>query len=812
MSVLISDVRYALRLLGRNPGFATVAILTLALGIGANTAMFTIFDGVLLRPLPFRDPERLAAINETIPKFAYLAATVPVSADHFLKWRKQARPFPQMALFEEIQMNLTSNGEPVQLPAARVSAAMFPILGVRAKLGRTFREEEDKAGNDHVVVLSYGLWSSRFHGDPGIIGRKIVLDSNPYEVIGVLPGGVQLPKTSQMQSLAVPGDYAQLWKPLALRDDEIEPLGDFNFGCIARLAPGVSFARANAELNAIEQGIAQSLPQKIALLANVTPLQRQITGGTRASLVLLLAAVGAVLLIVCVNLANLLLARATSRRRELAVRMAIGAGAGRLLRQMLTDSLLLASLGGALGVAVAALAVRGILAKAPVDLPRIGEVHLDWRVLGFALAISLASGLLFGALPAWRAIRTDTQAALQAGGRSTAGRHSSRMRRALIAAEAALSAACLVAAGLLLHSFSRVIQTDKGFRTERTITVRLSLPFTRYPDKQRQGRFIRALLDGTAVLPGVTEVGSSNDLPLSGEGNNNVVMPEGANWPIIERPLADHRTVNPGFFRAMGIPMLSGRVFQDSDGERQVAVISASLARRLWPGADPVGRRFIEGDRKDHPIEVLGVAGDVRGVSLTKPPNPTAYVPYWQRFQSHVGLVVRAASAPAALAGAIRREIHRLDPEMPVPAFQAFDQLVDDSVAQRRFQLDLVLLFAAAALALAAVGIYGVVSQLVAQRTNEIGIRMALGARAADVRRMVLLEGFGPVAVGLAAGFAASLAGGRLVSGMLFGVRAADPLTFGAVAAVLLVAALAACLIPARRATRIDPLEALRYE
>ncbi|MFY9727926.1 MAG: ABC transporter permease [Bryobacteraceae bacterium] len=812
MAELFSDVRYAVRVLARNPGFAAVAILTLALGIGGNTAIFTIFDGVLLRPLPFREPQRLAAINETIPKFAYLAPTFPVAADHFLKWRKQAHSFDQIALSQEIEMNLTSNGEPVRVSAGRVSAALFPLLGIQAKLGRTFRQEEDKLGNDRVVVLSDRLWSSRFQRDPAIVGRKIILDGNPYEVIGVLPAGVQLPKTSQVQSLAVPGDYAQLWKPLGLRVDEIQALGDFDFGCIARLAPGVSFERANAELNAIQDGIGRTLPEKIALLANVVPLQRQITGGTRASLVLLLAAVGAVLLIVCVNLANLLLARAAARRRELAVRLAIGAGAGRILRQMLTESLLLASLGGALGVAVAAWTLRVMLAGAPVDLPRIGEVHLDWRVLSFALAVTVLSGLLFGALPAWRATRTDPQTALQAGGRSTMGRHGGRVRRALIAVEVALSAACLVTGGLLLHSFSRVMQVDKGFRTERTLTVTLSLPWTRYRDRQHQSQFIRPLLDRVAALPGVTDVGTSNVLPLSGEGNNNVVMPEGANWPIVERPLADQRSVNPGFFRTMGIPLLSGRMFQDSDRERLVAVISAALARRLWPGENALGKKIVNGDDTDHPIEVVGMVGDVRGVSLTKTPNPTMYRPYWQRFQSNVGLVVRTGSAPAALAGAIRHEIRRLDPEMPVPAFQTLDQLVDESVAQRRFQLELVLLFAVAALALAAVGVYGVVAQLVSQRTNEIGIRMALGAHAGDVRRMVLLEGLGPVAAGLAAGFAAALLAGRLVSGLLFGVRATDPLTFGAVAAVLLAAALAACLIPARRATRIDPLEALRYE
>ena len=815
MADLLSDLRYALRTLARSPGFTAVSVLTLALGIGANTAIFTVFDSVLLRPLPYRDPGRLVALQQVVPKFAHVAPSLPVSAYSFLEWRKLSRNFDRMALFGESLANLTSPGDPVRITMARASASLFPMLGIEPQLGRTFSAEEDQPGRDRVVVLSDRLWTDRFHRDRSVLGHKILLDGTPYEVIGVMPGGFRVPRTSQLQAVTVTDDYAQLWKPFGLRDSEPDPVGDFDFGCIARLRPGVSPAQAGAELNVIQAGIYKSLPEKfkIEALVSVVPLQQQIAGRPRETLVLLLAAVGAVLLIVCVNIANLLLARAAGRRREMAIRTAIGAGTGRLVRQTLTESLLLAAAGGAIGTLLAYWALHAILLRAPVDLPRISEVGLDWRVAAFTVLVTIASGTLFGALPAWRMARTDPQSALKSGSQNiTESRRGGRLRQVLIACEVALTTTCLAVGGLLLASFLHVMNVDKGFRTEHAVTVKLGLPAVRYPNTPDTTRFVRTLLENVQTLPGVVAVGESNMLPLGGEGHNNLIAAEGVDLPFAQRPMADLRSASPEYFHAIGIPLLSGRLFQESDGDHLVAVVSSSLARRLWPNANPIGKRLHQGGDDQPWIEVVGLVGDVRGVSLQKAPNPTVYRPFWQQNQHDVNLVVQTAMDPSAIASAVRGTIRTLDREIPIPRFETVAQLVDDSVAQRRFQLDLVLLFACAALLAAVRGVYGVISQSVAQRTNEIGIRLALGASGGSVWRLVLRQGLMPVAAGLTMGLAGSLAAARLLNGFLFGVRAADPIVFSAVALALLAAASAACYLPARRATRVDPLLALRYE
>jgi putative ABC transport system permease protein len=811
MAALLTDLRYALRMLARSPGFAAASVLTLALGIGANTAIFTTFDCVLLRPLPFRDPGRLVAIQEVIPKFANLAPNLPVNAKSFLEWRGHARTLEGIAMFGESLANLTSAGDPARITMAR--ASMFPVLGIEPQLGRTFTEDEDRPGYDRVVVLSDRLWSDRFHRDPAVLGSKIVLDGTPYEVIGVMPAGFEAPRTSQLQAVVVADDYAQLWKPFGLKDFEIDEVGDFNFGCIARLKPAISAARANAELNVIQAAWLKQVPVKVEILAAIVPLQQQIAGRSRQSLILLLAAVGAVLLIVCVNIANLLLARAAGRRREMAIRTAIGARVGRLVGQTLTESMLLAAAGGVLGTLLAYWGLLAILLRAPVELPRVSEVRIDWSVAVFTFLLTVASGAFFGILPAWRMARTDPQGALRADSQTlTESRRGGRLRQILIAGEVALSVMCLAVGGLLLRSFVQLMHVDRGFQAEHAITVKLGLPAVRYPSQADTARFVRALVENVRSQPGVVEVGESNMLPLEGEGNNNLVATEGSNVPLADRPLADFRSANADFFHSMGIPLLEGRTFRECDGQRLVAAVSASLAHRMWPHADPIGKRFHQGDDRQPWIEVVGVVGDVRGASLQKAPNPTAYLPYWQRNQHSVGLVVRTAMDPSAAVAAVRGAIRTLDRELPIPRFETLGQLVDDSVAQRRFQLDLVLLFALAALAAATLGVYGVISQSVAQRTNEIGIRMALGASAASVWRLVLRQGLAPVSAGLAVGLAESLAAGRLLSGLLFGVRPTDPLVLGAVALALLAAAASACYLPARRATRVDPLVALRYE
>ncbi|HXA65302.1 MAG TPA: ABC transporter permease [Bryobacteraceae bacterium] len=809
----MTDLRFAGRMLRKNWVFYGIAIATLALGIGANTAIFSVVDGVILRPLAYRESQRLVVIHEVVPKFSNIAPMIPVNAMHFLEWRKTAHSFSEMALIGGMTLNLTGSGEPERIPAARVSPGLFSMLGVQARLGRTFLNEEDQAARDRVVVLNESLWKRRFAADPNVIGRKVMLNGNPYEIVGVLPESFHFPKLNQLFAMTVAEEQPQLWKPFGLRDDEKDEMGDFNYVCIARLGPGVSSSQALSELNVVQSNITGRMSEKVELRAAMVPLQEQITGRARSGLQLMLAAVGAVLLICCVNIANLLLARATTRRREMAIRSAIGASSGRLARLMLVESLLLAGLGGLAGVMIAYAAIRVILASAPVDLPRLDEIHLDARVLLFTLSVSVLAGLLFGFLPAWRFAHSDPQDAMRSGARgATVGKGSGRLRSLLVTVEVGLSAMCLVAGGLLLHSFFKLLDVDRGFETQRIVTVSLNLPGTRYPDLQKRAAFLQSMLDHVRVLPGVLSAGVSNMLPLGGEGGNNLVAPEGSKVPLMERALADIRQVSPDYFRTLGITLRAGRFFGEGDRGHNVALVSPLTAARLWPGQNPLGKRFQVGGDQSPLNEVVGIAGDVRGVSLNKNPSATVYLPYWQRNFNQASLAVRTAMDPLAASSAIRKAIREVDPELPVPAFRTMDEIVAESVAQRRFQMALVLLFGATALLLASLGIYGVVSYTVAQRTNELGIRMALGASRAGIRRLVLRQSLPPVMLGLGVGVVASLALSRVLSSLLFGIGPGDPVTILAVIGVLSAVAIAAAYIPARRATQVDPITALRYE
>jgi predicted permease len=810
---LLGDFRFAGRLLRKSPGFTFVAVATLALGIGANTAIFSVVDHVLLRPLAYRDADRLYAVHEVIPKFADVVPRLPTNAMHFREWRRQTLSFERMALIDGMPMNLTGSGEPERLAAGRVSPALFPMLGIRAQIGRTFTEEEDQPGRDAVVVIDDALWRRRFGGDPSIVGRKVVLDGRPYDVIGVLPPDFRFPNVADLYAMTVDEPRPSIWKPFAVRDEELEPLGDFNYACIVSLRPGVSVEQAVGELNAVQRAISETVPEKLELRAALVPLQQQITGRSESGLQLVLAAVGVVLLVGCVNIANLLLARITRRRRELAVRAAIGASSGRLLRQMLVESLTLSLAGGVAGAAVAFGAVRAIRNWAPVDLPRLDEIHVDARVLLFTLGVTVAAGLLFGLLPAWRFSRADPHDAMKAYARgTTATARAARIRRTLVGAEVALSALCLVVAALLVHSLLQLVNVDGGFEPARVTSVELNLPASRYAEQPKRAAFVRAVLDAVRPLPGVAGVGIVDQLPLGGEGGNNLVMPEGFSGSITERPVADIRQVNPEYFSVMTIPLRRGRLFSEGDGERRVAVISTLAAERLWPGQDAIGKRFRMGSDDSPLTEVVGIVGDVRGVSLEEAPTMTVYQPYWQRFRSSAQLVVRTIDDDVRVSGAVRAAIRRIDPELPVPAFETMTDLISQSVAHRRFQTALVLLFGIVAALLASLGIYGVVSQSVAERTNELGIRLALGARPDAIRWLVLRHTFVPVGIGLLAGVVASGAAARLLSGLLFGVSAADPISISGAVVVLASVAGIAALVPARRATRVDPVVALREE
>jgi predicted permease len=807
------DLRTAWRAVVRNPGFSAVAIMTLALAIGANTAIFSIVDGILIRPLGYGDESRLFVLHEVVPKFSQFAPRVPVNAKHFLEWRKSVRGFESLAMIGGLQLNLTGSGEPERLMAARVSPSLFPMLGARTSLGRTFLEEEDAPGRDDVVLLSDSLWRRRFSADPNMVGRSILLDGRPYQVVGVLSPSFHFPKLKQLYAMSIADDQPQLWKPFAVKPDELEDIGDFNYACIARLRPGVGPKQALAQLNAVQADLARAIPDKIELFATMVPLHDQITSRSSRGLELMLFAVGTVLLIGCVNIANLFLGRATSRKIELAIRSAIGASMRQLLRQMLTESFLLAAIGGALGVLVAYAGLHLILARAPVDLPRLDEVHLDFRVLLFTIAISAFAGLLCGFLPARRFANTDPMTLMKSGTRTTEGRSASSLRSLLIGTEVALSTLCLICAGLLLRSFINLFEVDKGFAAESIVTVNLNLPSTRYRDLPERVRFTKSLLDSVQALPGVRSAGISNMLPLGGEGGNNLLTVEGTTVPFPERPLADVRGVNPEYFRTMDIPVLRGSVFTEEDGDRKVALVSAMAAKSLWPGENPLGKRFKIGDPDGPFVDVAGVVGDVRGVSLDHSPSLTVYVPYWQRRTwGGPSLAIKAAVNPLSLSSSVRGAIQRIDSELPVPRFETMDQIVDDSVAQRRFQMNLVLGFGLAALILASIGIYGVVSYSVALRTNEMGIRVAVGASGSDILRMILRQAMRPVAAGTAGGLMISLLAGRLLSGLLYGVAAYDAVTMASVIFILATVAAAASLVPAWRASRLDPVLALKQE
>ena len=808
-----TDLRIAWRAMRRNPGFSVVAIATLALAIGANTAIFTVVDAILLRPLGYGDESRLFVVHEVVPKFALLAPLVPVNAMHFLAWRKNVSGFEQVAMIGGISRTLTGSGEPQRLTGARVSPSLFPMLGARTQLGRTFLEEEDQPGRDNVVLLTDKLWRSRFAGDRNIVGRKILLDGQPYEVVGVLSPSFHFPRLNQLYAMKISDDQPEFWKPFAIKPDELEPLGDFNYICIARLRPGVTRSQALAQLEAAQAELARQAPEKIELHAALVPLQEQITSRSRRGLELMLLAVATVLMIGCVNIANLLLGRATSRKQELAIRSALGAGVRKLLQQMLAESFLLAAIGGALGIAVAYAGLRLILARAPLDLPRLDEIHLDGRVLVFTVAISVLAGLICGILPAWRFAHSQPLLAMKAGSRTTEGRSAGRLRTVLIGVEVGLSTLCLIAGGLLLRSLVNLFEVDKGFAAEKVLIVNLSLPDSRYREHADRNRFMKSLLDSVQASPGVVSAGISNMLPLSGEGGNNLISLEGTTVPFPERPLADIRGVNPEYFQTLGIALREGKIFAESEGDHKVCEVSALAAERLWPGENPLGKRFKIGDPDGPFFEVAGVVADVRGVGLDRAPSLTVYVPYWQR-RTYNGpsLAVKTAVDPLSASSAIRNIIRRIDSELPVPRFETMEQVVDESVAQRRFQMNLLLVFALTALLLASLGIYGVVSYSVTLRTNEMGVRMAIGARASDILKMILRQAMTPIAIGACAGLVVALIVGRLFAGLLYGVAPADAVTIGSVLLILGAVGTVASLIPALRASRVNPVTALRYE
>ncbi|MET0626230.1 MAG: ABC transporter permease [Pyrinomonadaceae bacterium] len=812
MRTLLKDVRFAARGLWKRPGFTAVAVVTLALGIGANTAIFTVIDAALLRSLPYRDPARLVHLWETKRSrdFERREASYP----DFLDWRAQGSDvFEGVAGYAPRQFTLALEGEATRVRGAAVTANFFDLLGVRAEAGRAFVAGEDEPGAAPSAVLGHGFWLRRFGGDRAVVGRKVTLDGAAFTVVGVLPADFQFARLGE----------TEVWTPLAVSPQVASRRYMHWLQVVARLKDGVDLEAAGARMAAVAADIErEDAGAHAGVGLRVVGLQEEFVGPVRPVLLVLLGAVGFVLLIACTNVANLLLARSASRRREMAIRAALGASRWRVVRQLLTESVLLSLAGGAAGLVLALWGVDLLVAAIPTaqlaQMPYLRGLSLDADVLLFAFGLSLLTGVLFGLTPALASTRTDLQESLKEGGRSSGSRASARLRDLLVVSEVALALVLLVGAGLLLKSLAVMLKVDPGFDTRGLLTMRVALPPARYAEDAQAARFYEELLRRVSQLPGVRGAAATSNLPLAGDGGTGAPQVLGRSTPASELTEAHMRTVSANYFEVMGIPVARGRAFGERDKRDAppAVLVNKTFAERVFPGEDPVGRRLTfkwSGDGP--PFEIVGVVGDEKVTSLDARTTPVVYFHNQQDADSSAALVVRAEGAdPAALAGAVREAARGLDPEVPVFAVQTLEQMVSGTRATfvRRYPAYLTGVFALVALLLALVGIYGVVSYAVAQRTREIAVRVALGARGRDVMRLVLRHGLGLALAGVAAGALGALALTRLIAGLLFGVSAADPVVYALVSLLLLAVALVASLVPARRATKVDPMVALRYE
>lgn len=809
----LQDAKYAVRQLWANPTFALVMIATLALSIGANSAIFSVIDGVLLKTLPYPHPERLVRIflsSNEYPKF-------PLNPFDFRDFRARNKSFESIAAFTRGDVQLSGSGEPVRLNGFGITSGYFRVLGLQPELGREFDFQAEIPGNGLQIILSDRLWRTRFGADPDILGRKITLNMQPFTVIGVMPAGTEHPGNSY-HAVAY-GESVDVWWPFSFAGDPNRRGSHFIEG-IARLRDGVSVEQARAEMNAIMTQLGREHPDSDeGWSVLVVPLYTEVVGATRQMLLVLLGAVGIVLLIACANAANLLLARGSARQREIAVRLAMGAPRSRVVRQLLTESLLISFTGGALGLAMAFGGVKALVGLLPAGFPRANDIHVSWPVLAFTFAVSLITGILFGLAPAMQASRTDPREGLQKGGRtSTAGRHQNRLRHALVVSEISLACVLLIGAGLMLQSFLNLVRLDPGFRQEHVLTASLSLPYVEYNKPDLTARFFDQLATNLNALPGVESAGAGSDLPWTGyDENSGGFTLEGKKPPPHEDFHARYHMATPGYFSALGIPLVSGRFFTESDKKDapKVLIINRAMANLYWPNENVIGKRmsFEDTPQKDSDwTTIVGVVGDIKDQPNSASAEPAFWWPELQVPERDMSVAIRARSNPGPLANTLRNEVHRLDPALAVADVQLMDKIVDASVSAPRFAFALVGLFAGLAIVLAAIGTYGVIAYTVGQRTQEFGLRLALGAQRNDLSKMVLRQSARLAVPGAVLGVLLALILGRLLRSLIYNVSPADPVILSSVALLVLFIALFASYLPARRAAQADPMASLRAE
>jgi putative ABC transport system permease protein len=805
----LQDCRYSLRQIRRYPGFAAVAVLTLAFGIGGVAVMTAVLDSVLLRPLNYREPARLYSVVNLAPP-GVPARYWAVNGRQFVEWRARCRSCEDVAMAESLGFTLSASGGPQRLPGWRVSSNFFRTLGIRPSLGRDFLPEEEGPARFRVVILSDALWASRFARDPNVIGQSIRVNDEPHVIIGVMPADFRLPVGEQWGPRFGPPVQPMLFRPLGQDFSQASPVGNLNYVAAVRLRSGVAASQAAAEFRSLVADFARQY--HITLQPSLLPLHETVVRQARVGLLLLLGVVVTMLVIVCINVGNLMLVRTGSRDREVAIRMTLGSSRSQLFSLILTEALMLVLLGAAAGMALAQAGLQLFAAWAPPDLPRADEIQIGGRVW-IALAVLVAvSTALCGLLPAWRMTRTDPHRALKAGSQAlTADGRKLRIREWMVGLEVALSTVLLVVGGLLTLSFVRVMATPKGFGGEQVVTQDLSMSGPRFDDVVRH-RIIDDAIGRLAALPGVQSVGVTNQLPLRGEAWT-CTLRDPARAEQVDSAIANFRFVNPTYWTALGISIGSGRAFEDADRQRDVAVVSEGVAHALWPGENPIGKRVAAcgATRPPAGLEVVGVASDVRAAVEQNPPL-TIYQPYWTATGTRFYFALRTTENAQIISAEMRRVFRSIDAELPTAQPLTMEQILDESVAGRRFQLNLAIAFALFALALASLGIYGMISYAVARKTLELGIRLALGARAPELAMMVIRQGMAPVVLGLAGGAACALAAGRLVASQLYGVTPRDPFTLAGVAATLIAVGLVACSVPARRAMRINPLSAIRFE